>query len=319
MKTKNKFKSACLYTSAAAISISLINKLIFLSSDKNILPKNCLSYHWRFGTVSYSKCGKGTPLLLIHDLLPGDSAAEWKNVVRRFSASHTVYTLDLLGFGRSDKPAMTYTNYLYVQLIVDFVRDVIGKKTDVIATGTSANTAVLSCCSDKNLFRRLILVNPDSAEKAGQIPDRRTKLGKFIVETPVIGTLLYNIMVSKVILRKEMSHCYYENPAYYNRELHHAFHESAHLGGYSAKYIYSSIIGNYTNFSISHKIGEIENKFCILGGSKEISIQETIGHFKKLNPEVQSFCIAGSRHFPQIEKPETFFRLCEAFLAENII
>lgn len=314
MKIKNKFKSACLFTSAAAISISLINKLIFLSSDKDLLPKNCLSYRWRFGSVSYSKCGKGSPLLLIHDLLPGDSAAEWKNVVRKFSASHTVYTLDLLGFGRSDKPAMTYTNYLYVQLIHDFIRDVIEEKTDIIATGTSANAAVLSCSSDKSLFRRLILVNPDGSEKAGQMPDRRTKLGKLAVEIPVIGTLLYNIMVSRPVLRREMSHSYYENPAYYNRDLHHSFHEAAHLRGYSAKFSYSSIIGNYTNFGISHKLGEIENRLCILGGAGEPSIHDTIRHFKKQNPAIQSFFIAGSRHFPQVEKPETFFRLCETFL-----
>ena len=50
---------------------------------------------------------------------------------------HTVYTIDLLGFGRSEKPNLTYTNYLYVQLVTDFIQNIIGEKTDIIASNES--------------------------------------------------------------------------------------------------------------------------------------------------------------------------------------
>lgn len=319
MKTKNKIITACLITSATVSSIALINKLIFLSSDKGHMSRNNrLSYDWRFGNISYSKQGKGKPILLIHDLLPGNSDVEWQNVRKKLSNSHTVYTLDLLGFGRSDRPAMTYTNYLYVQLITDFVKSVIGKRTDVIASGSSSGIAVMTCCNDRSLFDRIMLINPDSLQKTSQIPTKRTKMCKLLIDCPVIGTLLFNIMTSIPFLKKEFSSRYFANPAYINRDLLDCFHESAHLGGYNAKYIYSSIMGNYTNFSISHKLAEIDNSIYIVGGSKEPSIKEIIMDYQNINPAFENSLIEGSRHFPQIEKPEEFFQLCQIFFPTSI-
>ena len=91
-------------------------------------------YEWKFGKIYYTKKGDGKPLLLIHDLTTSSSAYEWNKVIDKFSKTNTVYCLDLLGCGRSDKPNLTYTNYLYVQLLTDFIKHVIGDKTDIIAT-----------------------------------------------------------------------------------------------------------------------------------------------------------------------------------------
>ncbi len=317
MKIKNKIITACLTTSAAISSVALLNKWIFLSSDKGILPRNRLSYNWRFGSVSYRVSGNGKPLLLIHDLIPGNSDIEWNSIINKLSDSHTVYSLDLLGFGRSDKPAITYTNYLYVQLITDFIKSIIGRRTDVIASGSSSSIAVMSCCNDTSLFDRIILVNPDSPKKAGLIPDKHSKIQKFLIDCPVIGTLLYNIMMSKSFLKKDFLE-HYISSAYFYKDLLCSFHEAAHLGGSYSKYVYSSIVGNYTNFSFSHKISEIDNSLLLIGGAMEESITETIQYYKELNPALENTYIRGSRHFPQIEKPEDFLQLCQIFLSSAI-
>ena len=61
-------------------------------------------------------------MLLLHDLHCASSGREWQYIEDTLAQDHTVYTLDLLGCGRSDKPAITYTNFLYVQLIVTFIK-----------------------------------------------------------------------------------------------------------------------------------------------------------------------------------------------------
>ena len=58
---------------------------------------------------------------LIHDLKPESSSYEWKRVVKALAKKHTVYTIDLLGCGYSDKPNITYTAYMYTQLLNDFI------------------------------------------------------------------------------------------------------------------------------------------------------------------------------------------------------
>ena len=70
--------------------------------------------------------------------------------------------LDLLGYGLSDKPNMTYTNYLYVQLILDFIKNVIGEKTDIVASGDSSSIAIMACHNDPESIRNVILLNPQS-------------------------------------------------------------------------------------------------------------------------------------------------------------
>ena len=77
--------------------------------------------------------------MLVHDLEPASSSYEWHEVRKRLAKNHTVYTIDLLGFGRSEKPNLTYTNYLYVQLLSDFIKSEIGHRTDILATGDAAS------------------------------------------------------------------------------------------------------------------------------------------------------------------------------------
>ena len=59
------------------------------------------------------KQGHGSPLLLVHDIMPGASGYEWNAVENQLATEHTVYTIDLLGCGRSEKAEITYTNFVF--------------------------------------------------------------------------------------------------------------------------------------------------------------------------------------------------------------
>ena len=61
---------------------------------------------------------------------------------------------------------MTYTNFVYVQVICDFIRNVIGEKTDVIASGFSGSFAVMACRNENALFNKLVLVNSSCTWKS---------------------------------------------------------------------------------------------------------------------------------------------------------
>jgi len=84
----------------------------------------------------------------------------------------TVYTIDLLGCGRSEKPDLTYTNYLFVQLISDFIKSEIGHRTDVIATGNSGTFVIMACDHNPELFDRLLLINPQSISACSHLPGK---------------------------------------------------------------------------------------------------------------------------------------------------
>ena len=48
--------------------------------------------------------GKGPPLLLVHSINAAAGAHEMRPLVERFTATHSVYTPDLPGFGASARP-----------------------------------------------------------------------------------------------------------------------------------------------------------------------------------------------------------------------
>ena len=58
----------------------------------------------------------------------------------------------ILGYGLSDKPSITYTNTLYEQLITDFIKNIIGKKTSIVATGNAVPFVIMACHNNPDLL-----------------------------------------------------------------------------------------------------------------------------------------------------------------------
>ena len=202
---KKNIKHFFLLTALAAGTIHFVNRFINMTADiKNILKaENGNFYDWKNGQIYYTKRGSGSPLLLIHDLNPVSSSYEWCKVIRKLEKKHTVYTLDLLGCGRSAKPYLTYTNYLYVQLVTDFIQNVIGEKTDIIASNESISFVTLACNMNKDLANSIIAINPTSLKELHITTDKYASVKKTLLELPVIGTFLYNISIEHALKKLE--------------------------------------------------------------------------------------------------------------------
>ena len=158
---KKKLLKTVLISTAAISGTWILNKAVFYySTMKKILASEHGNiYKWRFGNIYYRKTGEGHPLLLVHDLSCAASGYEWKYLVDELSKKHTVYVIDLLGCGHSDKPKITYTNYLYVQLLNDFVKEVIKGKTDIITSGRASSLAIMACHMEAHLYNRLLFIS----------------------------------------------------------------------------------------------------------------------------------------------------------------
>jgi triacylglycerol lipase len=69
--------------------------------------------------ICYYDIGRGPPLVLVHGV--GGDADQWAFCYAGLSASHRVLALDLLGFGRSDKPLIDYRIAGFVEVLERFV------------------------------------------------------------------------------------------------------------------------------------------------------------------------------------------------------
>ncbi len=303
---KSKLKKAGMLSILVTITLYIINRVLFsLTTVKEILKgKENKYYEWRFGKIKYTVAGTGAPIMLIHDLTPGSSGYEFYKICNELTKTNQVFIIDLLGYGLSDKINITYTNFLYVQLISDFIKNIIGKKTDIITSGDSSTIAIMACHNNPDLINKMIFINPQDITKLNQIPSNGTKILKLLIECPILGTFVYNLLTGKTSITKT-----FETEYFYNKDLIktgdiEAYTEAAHTKDFHSKYAISSYIGRYTNINILHALKEIDYSMFIIEGKEENKSEEITADYLNYNNAIEVSYIKETKHLPHLEKPE---------------
>lgn len=311
-----KAKTALILSGLVTATLHIINRIQY----SNYTMKDVLSspdnhyYEWRFGKIRYSKKGSGTPLLLLHDLTVGSSVYEFHKVVDSLAENHEVYAIDFLGYGLSEKPNLTFTNYLYVQLVNDFIKNIIGKKTDIIATGDAAPVAVMVCHNDPESINKMIFINPQSLYRLNQIPSKQTRAMKLIMETPILGTFIYNLYTSRTSLEKHFQNEYFYDSKKIDPADITAYLEACHQQDYRSKYAFTSYLGRYLNANIIHALKEINHSIYILAGKEKPDIDTIIENYKYYNSSIESVYIEKTKQLPHLERAGEVLKNLNTFL-----
>lgn len=312
---KQKIKTGILMTALAVGSLHIVNRCAqAFATVKNLLDKHKGAfYDWRFGQIYYTKTGSDSPLLLVHDLAPAASSYEWDLLLKNLSADHTVYCLDLLGCGRSDKPNLTYTNYFYVQLINDFIEHVIHEKTDIIATGLSSSFVLMACSTNPDAYNKIMMINPESISNLKCTPSKRSRIIKFIMDLPIVGTAVYNMQMRRENIEYLFTEKYFYNPFSVSKKMLDIYHEAAHLDECGGKYLLSSLDGFYLNADISRALNSINNSLFILEGRKTEERERTVEGYVRLNSAVEYDFIENTEKYPQMENPQAVLEYVDMF------
>lgn len=303
-----KMKKIITFTVLAGGTMYAFNKFIdYTANYRGLTLDNDENYYaWRNGTIFYQKKGTRDPLLLIHDLNPISSSYEWSNIIDKLSETYTVYAIDLLGCGKSDKPSSSYVNYLYVQLVNDFIKDVIQKKTDLVVTGESFSFAVMAARMNPEIIRKITAINPTDIIYNVQSPTECSKLIKHIFELPIIGTFIYNMIANTKTINRQFTEKYYCDTTKIPINLPDTYYETAHLQGSNGKYLYASILGKYTNINIIHALKLVKNPIhFIITDAASKNIEE----YLEYNQNITIDHISEAGYLPQLEKPEDVAKL----------
>jgi pimeloyl-ACP methyl ester carboxylesterase len=307
--TWKKKLTTCTVLAGTTVGIMhVVNRLVYYIStiDNLLYNKDEKYYDWRFGSIYYTKQGKGSPILLIHDLDVSSSAYEWNKIVAGLSRTNTVYTIDLLGCGRSQKPNLTYTNYLYVQMITDFIHHVIGEKTDVIATGESGTFVLMACANDNTVINKIMLVNPGDLVSLAKIPTKRTKLIQHIINTPVLGTFIYNMRINKRTIEEDFRSQYLYDQNKLEERTIMTYFEASHKCSTHSKYLYASIKSRFTNANVIHCLKDINNSIFIIVGNANPENALIANQYQNHLPSIEVIGIDKTKHLPQLESPDEF-------------
>ncbi len=142
------------------------------------------------GHISAYVAGKGAPLLLIHSVNAAASAAEVRPLHERYAATRTVFSIDLPGYGFSDRSDRAYTPRLMTDALHAMVTEIHKRcgpaPIDALATSLACEFLARAAVEAPQHFRTLSLVSP-TGFRGGQ--DRRKPAGSTLAMPWFLNTL----------------------------------------------------------------------------------------------------------------------------------
>jgi pimeloyl-ACP methyl ester carboxylesterase len=297
-------------------TLTIANKLTeSMAGELNtILTGEERRYPWKYGDMFYEVKGErgSKPLLLIHSFAPGASSYEWRRNIDTLARQFRVYVIDLLGFGLSDRPAMDYTPETFSDLISDFVREVIGKPTIVVAHGMSCAYVVADAYRNPQFFERLVLVAPPATMLEEQTPEPLNTAFKFVLRIPILGQFIYGLLTSRSALRSYYDREGFHNPGLITDDFIEYVYTSAHQP--NSRYAAASYISNNLTPDVYEAFARLQMPVVIvLGREGAIPPDETSKAFQRVNSRAEVRILDKSNQQLQDEQSAKFNQLVGEF------
>ena len=306
MKTSGRWRTVLLSSGAALGAAATFNAL----TNRNVPPLENdiggeeIELSWRGYAIAATRRGDGPPVVLLHGIHSGASSYEWRLVVDELAGAHTVYTIDLLGFGRSERPDIRYTARVYTSLIGDAVEMLVGGPSVLIGSGlTAAYVAVLGA-RDPARFPAVVLIEPTGLARLNDAPGAAGEFAKFAFDSPVVGTALFNALVSKPGIRYWLQRVYHNQAMVTDALVEHYF-QTSHQPG--AKYAPTALLSGHLNLDVRRAMRRLMQPALLVWGDRAVETPiEDAPAFQAMKRDMELVVIPETGMLPHDERPDLF-------------
>lgn len=272
-------------------------------------------WKWRGRRLFYTRRGSGPPLLLIHSIHAAAWSYEWRRNVDALAEEYTVYTVDLLGFGRSDRPPLRYTGRLYYNLLDDFARQEVRAPCVLCASSLSGAYAAILGARDPGRYPALVLIEPAGLTRLNAPTDGYGEIARIAIDAPLVGTTLFNALVSRPSLRYYLRRVY-ADAARVTDEMVDAYFATAHQPG--ARYAPAAFISGQLNVDVRNAMRRLRQPLLLVWGEQAVEIPvEDAFRFRSVKPDLELAIIPAAAGLPHDERPEQFNEAVLGFLARH--
>ena len=260
-------------------------------------------FTWRGVDVAFVKRGVGPAVLLIHSIHACAWSMEWRNVVPALAQRFTTYSIDLPGFGASAHPPLHYTAELYVDLLRDFLADVIGESTIVVGSSLGGSYAIAMAARHPEFVRAVCTIGPAGVSRLTTPGGAASGLVEKMFRSPRFGKSLFSALVSKPSIRFFLKGIYHDKRML-SDDVVDLFWKSAQQE--NARFAPAAFVGMKLNCDIRHAIGTMPAPLMLAWG--EFASQTPFREAKAvraLRPEAP-FAVFPSGDLPHEESPDAF-------------
>lgn len=273
-------------------------------------------FAWKHGEISFQRMGEGPAVLLLHSFGPGHDSEEWRRVAELLSDDHEVFAIDLIGWGRSDKPKLHYDHELYIQLVVDFIEDVVRSRTVPIAAGLAGAYAVQVAVDHPESVRGVALAVPSGVNIYGDEPDLKDALVHRLLRAPILGTSALNLYTSHTSIARYLKRDVYAAPDRVDAALVDRHYHSSHQPG--SHHPLAAYLSGYLNHRVEETLARLDCPIWIGWGreAKNPPVETADLWLRHAASDVELDVFEDSGNLPHVEAAPEFAERVQSFLAK---
>ncbi len=276
----------------------------------------------RWGQVYYKEAGspENPPVVLVHGVGAGASSYEWRKNFEALSHDFHVYAYDLLGFGKSERSVtVSYNADLYVDLLTDFLREVVKRPAAVMAASLAGGHAIQVANRFPEMVNALVLLQPAGNNLSAGIagPNVTGSFSYPILRLPILGQGLFSFVASRFNIRSFMQNQLYYDKSLVNYELVEQYYIAAHQKG--AEHAPLAFFAGRLNAEIGTAFGKLQQPVLMVWGrqSKITPVEQAYKLLQQL-PSAELKVLEDARLACNDEKADQYNQVVSEFLHKKL-
>ncbi|XP_002510925.2 uncharacterized protein LOC8266046 isoform X2 [Ricinus communis] len=163
-------------------------------------------WRWNGYLIQYTVVGhEGPAVLLVHGF--GAFLEHYRDNIRDISkGGNRVWAITILGFGKSEKPNVVYTELMWSELLKDFIIEVVGEPVHLIGNSIGGYFTSIVACFWPALVKSIVLINSAGDVIPGYGYPQFTKERQTSVIARLGAELL--LLYLRLNIRTIMKNCY---------------------------------------------------------------------------------------------------------------
>ncbi len=279
---------------------------VSIDSIHNVVAIEGHYWQWRGEKVYYVEAGAKNndkpALLLVHGF--GASTDHWRKNIHQLQNEFNVWAIDLLGFGRSAKPAGEYSGKLWQEQLNDFITEVIQQRTVVAGNSLGGYACLCAGANYPDNVAGVILLN-----SAGQFSDTTVeepnlfqKVSGWTMQRRIVTYFLFNRLRNKKNIRSTLEKVYLDPTTITDQLVDDIYRPSCDKG---ALEVFGSVFKSPQGEKVDELLAKLKVPLLNIWGESDpwIRCQERSLKFEQYYPSIeQTYVKAG--HCPHDEVPE---------------
>ncbi len=250
------------------------------------------------------------PIILLHGF--GASIGHWRQNLEQLRQNHTVYALDLLGFGASEKAIAPYNVDFWVDLVEDFWHSFIRQPAILIGNSIGSLISLTMAAQRPTLVCGLVMISlPDPGLQMEAIPPRLIPLvdgiQSLVASRLILQPLFY--LLRRPAMVRQWAKLAYHNPAAITDELVDILSRPARDHGAAQAFcrLFNIMGSPRLGPAVKTLLPQITVPILLIWGSQDRLIPMQLAkprQYLQYNPNIQLVELDQAGHCPHDECPE---------------